>query len=160
LALTEAYSTDDSFRATERRTRGRPSIDVQRYFSENLNPQGSAREYAGLMARIAQNGLSNGESSFQARRYLEWPMRFPVNQELFTNLGYKNGAMPGILTTAYYAYPKDDPTPIVVTLFFRDLPNRTYQQWRRNDLAHDEFARWLLIDPEAIPALRTVLMGN
>ncbi len=80
------------------------------------------------MARIAQNGLSNPKSSFLARKYLEWPMVFADNQELFSNLGYKNGSLPGILTTAYYAYPQGETTPIVVILFFHNLPNRTYRQ--------------------------------
>jgi len=84
-------------------------------------------------------------------------MQFASNQALFSNLGYKNGAMPGILTTVYYAYPIGEVTPVVVALFYRDLPNRTYQQWRRDQLPHDEFARWLLADPRAIPALYAVL---
>ena len=53
--------------------------------------------------------------------------------------------------------PKVRLAPIVVALFFRDLEGRTtYRQWRDN-LAHDELARWLLYDPQAIPALRAVL---
>ena len=148
------------FRQNERADRRRPSISTQRLFSDNLNPQANARDYAALMAQIAQNGLSNAESSFMARLYLEWPMRFTVNQELFSNLGYKNGAMPGVLTTAYYAYPIGETTPVVVALFYRDLPNGLYQRWRRNELAHDEFARWLLYDPAALPALRTILEGT
>ena len=108
------------------------------------------------MARIAQNGLSNPESSFQARRYLEWPMIFPANQERFSNLGYKNGSLPGILNTAYYAYPTGEVTPTVVILFFRDLPGDTYRQWR-NSLAHDELARWLLDNPDALSLLRAAL---
>jgi hypothetical protein len=31
-----------------------------------------------------------------------------------------------------------------------------YRDWRRN-LPHDEFARWLLADPQAIPTLNTLL---
>jgi D-alanyl-D-alanine carboxypeptidase len=160
MLLAEAYGQDAAFRAKEQADRGRASMSTQRLFVDNLNPQASAREYAGLMALIAQNGLSDAQSSFMARRYLEWPMVFPVNQELFSNLGYKNGAMPGVLTTLYYAYRSGETTPVVVALFFRDLPNGTYQRWRRNELAHDEFARWLLYDPAAIPALRRVLNGN
>lgn len=156
MFLTDAYSEDPAFRQAENSTRSRPSLPVQRLFSENLNPQGTSLQYASLMALIAQNGLSNGESSFLARRYLEWPMQFPANQELFSNLGYKNGSMPGILTTVYYAYPIGETTPTVVVLFFRDLPNRTYQQWRRNLLPHDELARWMLADPDAIPAMKAL----
>ncbi len=90
-------------------------------------------------------------------------MQFEANQALFSNLGYKNGRLPGILTTVYYAYPLDksayplgDVAPIAIALFYRELPGRTYQLWR-NQLPHDEFARWLLSDPAAIPALRNVL---
>lgn len=157
--LADAYIHDPAFREAERawhQENRRPSVQTQRLFSHALNAHGSAQEYAALMARIAQNGLSNPESSFLARKYLEWPMVFADNQELFSNLGYKNGSLPGILTTAYYAYPKGEVTPIVVILFFRDLPQPTYRQWR-DTLPHDEFARWLLYDPAAIAAVKSVL---
>jgi hypothetical protein len=131
-------------------------VDTQRLFGSTLNAHGSPLDYATLMARFAQNGLSNPDSSFIARKYLEWPMIFPNNQEHFSNLGYKNGSLPGILTTTYYAYPKGETTPIVIALFYQDLPNRTYQQWRRS-LPHDELARWLLYEPTALPALRAAL---
>lgn len=159
--LADAYINDPSFREAERawhQENRRPTVETQRLFSHALNAHGSAQEYAALMARIAQNGLSNPESSFLARKYLEWPMVFADNQELFSNLGYKNGSLPGILTTAYYAYPKGEVTPIVVILFFRDLPQPTYRQWR-DSLPHDEFARWLLYDPAAIAAVKGVI-GN
>lgn len=153
--LADAYANDAAFRADEQawraRTRG-PSIDTQRFFTTRLAPQGTAGAYAALMSLLAQNGLSNADSSFQARRILEWPNQFEANQELFSNVGYKNGALPGVLTTAYYAYRWDDLAPVVVVLFFRDLPQGTYRDWRF-DLPHDELARWLLADPAAIPAL-------
>ncbi|MCB9420657.1 MAG: serine hydrolase [Ardenticatenaceae bacterium] len=159
MLLTEAFSTDPDFRQTAidwRQETRRPNGQTQRLFSDTLNAQGSTRDYAGLMARIALNGLSNGDSSFIARRYLEWVMRFTVNQELFSNLGYKGGSLPGILTTVYYAYPIGEDTPVVVALFYRGLNGRTYQQWRDN-LTYDELARWLLYDPAAIPAIKAVL---
>ena len=157
--LADAYVNDAAFRAAEQawraRTRG-PSIDTQRFFAARLAPQGTAGAYAALMSRLAQNGLSNADSSFQARRILEWPNQFEANQELFSNVGYKNGALPGVLTTAYYAYRWNDLAPVVVVLFFRDLPQATYRDWRF-DLPHDELARWLLADPAAIPALAAAL---
>ncbi len=160
MLLTEAFSSDEQFRETAvdwRRQTRRPNGQTQRLFSQDFNAHGSADDYADLMARIAQNGLSNGESSYIARRFLEWPMHFADNQALFTNLGYKNGSLPGILTTVYYAYPKEGGNPIVVALFYRDLEGRTYQQFR-NNLAHDELARWLLYDPQAISLLGAVLV--
>jgi beta-lactamase class A len=160
--LADAFIQDDLFRADEiawRSDRRRSSLDTQRFFTTNLNAQASPREYATLMARLAQNGLSSGDSSFTARRFLEWPMIFEDNQALFTNLGYKNGTLPGVLNTIYYAYPDDGTAPIVVVLFFHDLPNDTYQQWR-SALPHDELARWLLYDPAAISSLRNVIYGD
>ena len=157
--LAAAYSQDSLFRGAEQvyhREERRPSSQDQRFFSHNLNAHGTPREYATLLAQIAQNGLSNPESSFLARRYLEWPMIFPANQERFSNLGYKNGSLPGILNTAYYAYPLGEVTPTIVILFFQDLPGSSYREWR-NTLPHDEFARWLLDNPEGLALLKAAL---
>jgi hypothetical protein len=157
--LADAYVNQSTFREAEQAWRTdvrQPTIDTQRYFADRLAPQGTAGAYAALMSRLAQNGLSNGDSSFHARRLLEWPNQFPVNQELFSNVGYKNGSLPGVLTTAYYAYRWDDPAPVIVVLFYRDLPQQMYRDWRF-DLPHDELARWLLADPSAIPALGAAL---
>lgn len=153
--LADVYVNQEDFRAAEREwrsaTRG-PAIETQRYFAGSLAPQGTAGAYAALLLRLAQNGLSNPDSSYQARRILEWTNLFEVNQEIFSNVGYKNGSLPGVLTTTYYAYRWGEVTPVVVILFYRDLPQQTYRQWR-DLLPHDELARWLLADPAAIPAL-------
>ena len=157
--LADAFSNDTTYREDEiswRYWNRGPSSNTQRYFSHELNAHGTPADYANLMALFAQNGLSSSESSYQARVYLEWPMQFPSNQGSFSNLGYKNGSLPGILNVAYYAYPLGDTTPIVITLFYRDLPNRTYRQWSRN-FQHDEFARWILANHNALPALKAVL---
>ena len=157
--LADAYIHDTGFRLAEQEWRAanrRPVISTQRYFADRLAPQGTAGAYAALMLRLAQNGLSNPDSSYQARLIVEWPNQFPVNQEFFSNVGYKNGSLPGVLTTAYYAYRWGEAAPVIVVLFYRDLPQQTYRQWRF-DLPHDELARWLLADPAAIPALSAAL---
>jgi hypothetical protein len=64
-----------------------------------------------------------------------------------------------VLTTAYYAYRWGDAAPVIVVLFYRDLPQQLYREWRF-DLPHDELARWLLADPEAIPLLATALANG
>lgn len=157
--LADAYINRDDFRDAEQDWRAanrQPAIETQRYFAGSLAPQGTAGAYAALLSRLARNGLSNADSSYFARRILEWTNQFDVNQELFSNVGYKNGSLPGVLTTVYYAYRWGDAAPVVVVLFYRDLPQQTYRQWR-NDLPHDELARWLLADPAAIPALSAAL---
>ncbi len=160
MDLTAAYSDSADFRAAEgrwyQRSR-RPTWEAQSLFSEQLNAQGSARDYADLMATIAQNELGSAYLNFLVRRNLEWPMSvYPINQELFYTVGYKNGTLPGVLNTLYYAAPREGGGLVVVALFFRHLPEATYQQWRRN-LPHDDLARWLLSEPRAIPALRQAL---
>ena len=159
MQLTAAFSEDAQFHEEAfdwRRNTRRPDIGTQRLFSEQFNSRGTAVEYEDLMARLSLNGLDSAESSFITRRHLEWPMRYSENQELFTNLAYKGGALPGILTTVYYAYPIGETNPVVVALFYHDLHNSIYQRWRRS-LAHDEFARWLLYEPQAIPAMRALI---
>ena len=111
------------------------------------------------MARILRNELSSDYTNIVVRRALEWPMLFPQNQELFTAIGLKDGSLPGVLTTAYYAQRAEDGAQLVVVLFFRQLSRNTYRQWRQ-DLPHDEFARWLLSDPAAIPTLRETLRAD
>ena len=159
MALTEQYSEDDAYREGSLAWQGRnrrPSIEAQKLFSGQLNAHGSARDYANLMARIALNAIGPWEESVRVRRYMEWPTHFPVNQERLAWLGYKGGSLPGVLTVVYYAQPWDTVQPVVVALFFHDLPTDVYRQWRRN-LPHDELARWLLRDREAIPTLQALL---
>jgi hypothetical protein len=157
LSLAEQFSTDETFREAEIAWhRGRPSTATQAAFSAALSPKGSAADYAGLMARISTNQLVSSYVNIIVRRALEWPTPFEANQERFSLVGYKNGALPGILTTAYYAQRLEGGPPVVVVLFFRGLPLPLYQQWRRS-LTHDELARWLLADPAAIPTLRALI---
>jgi D-alanyl-D-alanine carboxypeptidase len=156
MRLAESYANDEAFRVAESDPGWRASFDTQLLFADSLNAQASAGDYADLMSRIVQNQLSGDYTNIVVRRVLEWPMIFPVNQELFTTIGLKDGSLPGVLTTAYYATRIEDGATLVVVLFYRQLPRQTYNQWRR-DLSHDEFARWLLSDPEAIPQLRAAV---
>ncbi len=157
MYLAALYTGDESFHRAEVAGRWNgPPPETQALFSENLNAQASALDYAHLMARIVQNQLSVPYVNILVRRALEWPMAFPDNQALFTTIGYKNGSLPGILTTVYYAQRLEDGAVVVVALFYRHLPLATYRYWR-NALPHDELARWLLADPTAIPALRELL---
>lgn len=159
MRLTTAYSTDRAFRqeADGWFSHGqRPSLSTQRLFSEYLNAHGSAREYAALMARIATNQVGPWEQNVRIRRYLEWPTHIPANQEQLAWLGYKGGTLPGTLTVVYYAQPWDRAQPVVAALFFHNLPTDIYRQWRRS-LPHDELARWLLRDRQAIPLLNGLI---
>ncbi len=157
MALTTKFVTDMEFRTEEIAWRRRqPSYDVWKLYAENLNAMGSPRDYARLLSKIFNNDLGIPYVNFIVRRALEWPIEIPDNQDKFSILGYKGGSLPGILTTAYYGQRQTDGRRIVVVLFFRNLPRNTYQAWLA-DQSHDELARWLLSDQDAIEYLRQLL---
>lgn len=159
LDVTVRYSNDPTFREQSNVWRSRdhrPTIEAQSLFSEHLNAHGTAAQYANLMAQIATNNMGPWEQSVRIRRYMEWPTHFEANQEKLAWLGYKGGSLPGVLSVVYYAQPWDRVQPVVVALFFHDLPRETYRDWRRS-LPHDELARWLLRERDAIPLLSTLL---
>lgn len=151
MELTENFMNDPDFRRAEGYWRA--PVSTQRYFSDNLNPQASARDYARLMTKIIQNDVGNDYVNILVRRAMEWPMIYAANQQLFSSVGYKNGSLPGVLTIAYYGQRLEDGAQVVVILFFRDLPMQMYRQWRQS-LPHDELARWLLSNPDAIRTLK------
>lgn len=157
MRLTKAFTEDDTFREAESNPGiRRRSMDAQRLFAENLNAQGSARDYASLMSMLFQNQLNTSYTNILVRRVMEWPMEFVENQELFSTVGFKNGSLPGVLTTVYYARRLEDGNQVIVALFYRDLPMQIYRNWR-DTLPHDELARWLLSETDAIPRLRALL---
>ncbi|HUS94864.1 MAG TPA: serine hydrolase [Patescibacteria group bacterium] len=159
MRLTRLFTNDPEFHQGELSQRWRSDMSTQRLFGDNLNAQGTAREYADLMAQILHNGLSSAYVNILTRRALEWPTELAVNQEYFDVVGYKNGSLPGILTTVYYGQRREDGAQVVLALFFRDLPMNTYRNWRQS-LAHDEFARWLLMEPSAIQLLDQLLQDG
>jgi D-alanyl-D-alanine carboxypeptidase len=157
MALTIKFVTDKEFRNEEIAWRRRqPSFDVWKLYAENLNAKGSPRDYARLLSQILSNEIATPYVNLIVRRALEWPIEIPENQDQFSIIGYKGGSLPGILTTAYYGQRQIDGRRIVVVLFFRDLPRNTYQAWLA-DHSHDELARWLLSDEDAIEYLRQLL---
>jgi hypothetical protein len=162
MELTVQYSNEPLFREQSNIWRNRderPTIEAQSLFSEHLNAHGTAAQYANLMAQIATNNMGPWEQSVRIRRYLEWPTHFEANQEKLAWLGYKGGSLPGVLSVVYYAQPWDRTQPVVVALFFHDLPREVYRDWRRS-LPHDELARWLLRERDAIPMLSALLQGT
>ena len=151
MQLTDSFMNDPEFRRAEGNWRA--SVSLQRTFASNLNSKASARDYANLMSKIIQNEIGSDYVNILVRRAIEWPMIYPVNQQLYSSIGYKNGSFPGVLNIAYYGQRIEDGAQVVVILMFRDLPMQMYRQWREN-LTHDELARWLLSDPTAIDNAR------
>ncbi len=79
------------------------------------------------MATIMNNDVGSPYVNIIVRRALEWPSQFADNQEHFFFVGYKDGSLPGVLTTAYYAQRRVDGSSIVVVLFFKELSMPLYR---------------------------------
>lgn len=159
MALMQEYIEDETFRLAQLdwwQEERRPSVRDQHYFTQTLSVRGSARDYAAVMARIVSADFANPALAQLMRYYLEWPMEFPANQALFQTLGYKGGNLPGTYTGVYYGVRAAGGAPIVVALFYSDLPMSMYRDWR-GAYPHDELARWILTDPAALDTLRTYL---
>ena len=151
--MSELYRHDPSYRAIIQSywgQRGQPSMLIQREYVAEFETEGTAAGYAALMAGLVTGQIGSPASNAAMRAQLEWPfLEFESNQENYQVIGYKNGTLPGVLTTAYYAWPYWSDQPLVLVLFYRNIPAETYQLWRRQ-LPHDSFAHWLMSNPNAI----------
>ena len=105
---------------------------------DQLSAQGTARDFATIMAGVATDTLFSAEVSQIMRSYLEWPMKFGVNQAEFRALGSKGGTLLGILTGATYFEPLIGDyanQPRIVVLFMRDVPLSAWLGFN-NQFAH------------------------
>jgi D-alanyl-D-alanine carboxypeptidase len=115
------YQAERTWRTTERRVM---SIRLQTQ-AVSLSPNGTARDYATLMGKVATNTFLSPEVSAVMRPHLEWPMQFEGNQAEFTALGSKGGSLARVLTGATYYIPKAGDfagQPRVVVLFMNEIP--------------------------------------
>ncbi len=121
------------------------------------SPSGTAREYAGLMARLHEGTLLSEAASARMLALLDWPMDFPGNQARFDQLATKGGTLPGILTSAYLGDARGvagaDPPPTVLALFMEGLPAAVWGEWIQS-YAHQAFEARLLEDPAFLEAVR------
>ena len=122
-------------------------------------PAGSARAYAGLMARVFRGELISEQASAIMLNILDYEMDDPSNQLQFSQLlATRSGSLAGILTGAYAADLKPhfvdehDPPPTVVALFVEGLPGDVFDQLMSTTLLHFEIS--LLTDPEFVDIAR------
>lgn len=69
-------------------------------------PMATALDYATLISKICMGTFVSSEASKIIRAVLEWPMEYESIKRNFSSLGYKGGALPGIMTSVYYARNK------------------------------------------------------
>ena len=116
-------------------------------------PAGSAREYAGWMARVYRGELISEQVSTTMLGFLDWPMDNPGVQQGFDQLATKGGSLAGILTSAYVADARAqnatglDSSPTALALFMEGLPAGVFGPWS-STAAHQPLEMRLLVDPD------------
>ncbi len=144
--LSEKLRDDPRFRALEMQRFEDQGIGLsaieQRALAKTTDVRGTARSYARVMEKLAFEELPGADV---ARRHLEWPMRSEPLKSRFEFLGATSGALPGILTAAYYGKPKGEKPVRVLALFCEDLPDDVWVHLRRTSL-HQQFGLRLIED--------------
>lgn len=142
LVWAEKYVTDPDWRAEERAYRrggnarrylqaGKSLIETQTAFFAVYDNEGTPGDFARAMAALVRDDVLPPRATAAMRAALSWPMRIEINRDRFVTLGKKGGSLPGTLTAAYYADPKEG-DPIVLVVFYRDLPSERYLAWLRS----------------------------
>jgi D-alanyl-D-alanine carboxypeptidase len=107
-----------------------PGVEVQETVTSDFGVRASASDLSKTM--LAVFGYSDAlspEAQAIARQHLEWPMqRNPDNTKTFKTLAVKNGAWPGVLTSAWYAEPLDA-DPRVLVVLYRNVPRDFWNAW-------------------------------
>lgn len=94
-------------------------LALQEVWSDRLTGS-TAREYAGLMARIQDRTLLDSVGQQHLEALLEWPMAYPKNKIYFTQLGMKGGSTGFLLTEAMYLRTRTGDR-YQMALFFRGM---------------------------------------
>lgn len=141
--------------AEKARALGSPPLAMQQS-AAGLTEAGTPREWARLMARVQSGTGADPAVASTMRRHLEWPLRaFARNRETFDAFGTKGGTLVGLITEASYLKPKGE-KPVVVALFFRDLPGAVWLQMSRA-FPQQHFIQRLATDPAFFADVRARL---
>lgn len=115
-ALAERLARDEAFRHrhVERLREDGLGLSIrdQLAFADQLVPRGTAESYAGLMAK------AQGDSAWAKVMQQALEKQTPV----FFRTGTKGGSLPGVLTSAWYAQPKEGGPVRVIALLLEDVP--------------------------------------
>ena len=135
------YVEDPTWRAAERQYRpnasrrymaqGMQIIPTQRTFFQKYDNEGTPADFTRVMAALQRGDTLSATAGAVMRAALSWPMQFEENRERFFTIGLKGGSLPGTLTSAYFAQPKTG-VPMVLAVFYRNLPPPVYMTWLRS----------------------------
>ena len=107
---------------------GKSIIETQGIFFEKYDDRGTPNDFAKVMAAIQRGDTLAPTANAIMHAVLSWPMQFDDNRAIFFSLGTKGGSLPGVLTAAYFAQPKQNAS-VVLAVFYRHLPSDRYIHW-------------------------------
>jgi hypothetical protein len=148
--LAATYAGDEDWRSQELAWIATlPTIQFARItvLENELFPHGTARDYAGIMARVMTDTFISPAVSAVMRRQLEWPLRYIPAP--FSSWGHKGGSLDGVLTDANFFVPSEGPFVghrRVAVLFLRYVPQWASAEFART-LGQNLFDREIAIDP-------------
>ncbi len=147
------------FDGTVRTSPALPPIADQAQLSARFGPQGRAADYAAVFAGIVTGTWPTPAAATSIDKVLSWPMMSEASQARFARFGAKGGALPGVVTDAFYVQLKESPHPRVVVLFLKDLPLVGWGAMM-GSFVHQEFMLSLVDEPARVDALAAALRGE
>lgn len=149
--LVRRLRRDSSFRERERRQlrqRGSGlSIREQRALAQATYANGTAADYATLLARSVEGDLGSTSVANFVQRQIESPIERDSLDAPIEALGTHVGAMPGIISFVGYIRYSTDRPPRVVSLFLEGLPIGLFYHVVQTSLDKG-FQLRLLTDPD------------
>jgi hypothetical protein len=149
--LAATYAGDQEWRSLELAwTATLPAVPFARItvLENELFPHGTARDYAGIMARVMTGTFISPAVSAVMQQQLEWPLRYLPAP--FTSWGHKGGSLDGVLTDANFFVPGEGPfvgQRRVAVLFLRYVPEWASAEFART-LGQNLFDRAIALDSD------------
>ena len=127
FGLTQRLQQDASFRTQQRQQfdadGSNLTLETQRDIALAVYPSGTTRNYAALLARIAQGRSFSEATTLQLHDMLERPVAVPDSvQAPFASVATYGGASPGLMSFVGYARYDDGRSPRVVALLMDGVP--------------------------------------
>jgi len=157
--LTGIWQSDEEFRrnqSTHITSNKWLKLKEQQEIAHALNGKGTATGYTQIMERIYRGLLISSEADKIMRRYLEWTMEIPSNQQRLDAFGVKNGSLAGIITEAWYLKPTNANNARVAALFLENIPPGAWFNLLQNYI-QQEFLYKLLTDEDFFNLVREKL---
>ena len=161
--LVRILRRDSSFRRKEKRRLRRRgsglSVRDQRVLAQRTYPEGTAADYADLLARLLNGTLGSDSVSQCVQHQIESSVNTDSLDAPIAAVGMEAGATPGIISFVGYVRYVDDRPPRVVSLLLEGLPIAVFYHLVQTSLDKG-FQLRLLSDPAFFRTVRARLSAR